>query len=381
MSMTAEKMRKNDYYGHLHYYYVFDMELTANELRLLMIIQQMQSNPNPDIRPFFSYAWLAALLGIQRRQAIYIAKKLKDKGYLIHMQDSNGKWLWKIPTKPIHIQDEGVTNDDTNEPEEVQSECTPPVQSHCTPPVQSECTHKYNDLKANNINTASCLDGDKEPEQPQAKEASKQAFIISEELDRELLQLNRSCEMHAKDNREFLMWCKHNLDNGIKADSDEGKVRVLKSWMRKGGLKKPVTYGVVKSGDSSSSSDKPQNVGYGFTSASMVKKMDEKLETLAWDRVKNQKAPHEVLLAISKQASDVAKTHLKALPRAPGELVSEEAQMATLRYTVALAALCNGQASDISEFSGKISTYAGYHSPEYKPLIEMIEKEILKRGG
>ena len=376
MNITASEMRERDYYGHLHYYYVFDMDLNGNDMRFLMLIQQMQSNPDPKVKPFFSYAWVANLLGIKRRQAIYIAKKLKEKGYIVHKETEDGKWLWKLPTKTI-LGDNPSPDDQCTDETLVHSECTPLVQPQCTPLVQPDCTHKYNNLKANKLNTASCFAAEKEPAVAVEQEASKPAFVIGEELDRELLRLNQSQEMYAKDNREFLLWCKYNLDVKITADTPEGKVKVLKSWIRNGGLKKPSGFDSPRKAESfCANPEKPSNLGYGYTTPKPVEEVDKQIEEFAWKRVERQNAPKEVLKAIANDAANLAKSHLKPMEDHGGGAIAKQERDDVTALTVAYAALKHGQVKNIDHFKEKIKYDPIYNSARHGKIADLINKQL-----
>jgi len=85
------------------FYILYDIDLNANHLRFYGQIEQMESNPDPDVNPIFSFAWMAKQLGIARRNAIEVAKKLKEKGYIQHIEIEPGKWVWTTVRK--HISD------------------------------------------------------------------------------------------------------------------------------------------------------------------------------------------------------------------------------------------------------------------------------------
>lgn len=111
MSLSNDNIRELNYRTCIPYYILFDLDLTSNHLRFYGIIEQMESNPNPKVNPEFSYAWIANILGIEKRQAIYIGKLLKEKKYVVHTQSSSGKWLWST-FKTKLIQEENEQNDD-----------------------------------------------------------------------------------------------------------------------------------------------------------------------------------------------------------------------------------------------------------------------------
>jgi len=67
------------------FYILFDLELNDNHLRIYGQIEQMESNPNPNVVPHFSLQWLADELRIARRNVIkatnFLIKKRLYRAY------------------------------------------------------------------------------------------------------------------------------------------------------------------------------------------------------------------------------------------------------------------------------------------------------------
>lgn len=101
------EQRNKDYRAMIHFYILWDEDLNINHLRFYGQIEQMESNPNPNIIPSFSYQWIADQLNVNRRKAIKIANLLKQKGYIEHIKNSKGQWYWR--TKKAQ-----VIHDNTN---------------------------------------------------------------------------------------------------------------------------------------------------------------------------------------------------------------------------------------------------------------------------
>jgi hypothetical protein len=101
-----ESQRFTPYRAVIPFYILYDLDLNANHLRLYGQIEQMESNPDPKVNATFSYAWLGEQLGINRRNAMKMAKVLIDKGYIEHTEVKKGKYIWNTKKKPIIIQDE-----------------------------------------------------------------------------------------------------------------------------------------------------------------------------------------------------------------------------------------------------------------------------------
>lgn len=80
----------------LPFYIMYDLDLNANHLRFYCQIEQMESNPNPNVNPTFSYLWMAKQLGMSRRKCIDVANFLRKKGYIEHTQINEKTWIWHI---------------------------------------------------------------------------------------------------------------------------------------------------------------------------------------------------------------------------------------------------------------------------------------------
>ena len=88
------------------FYILYDLDLNAHHIRLYGQIQQMESNPNPDVTPTFSYAWLAEQLGVNDvRYVKRLAKLMKDKKYIERIK-SEKKWVWQTVKKGVLIEDD-----------------------------------------------------------------------------------------------------------------------------------------------------------------------------------------------------------------------------------------------------------------------------------
>lgn len=109
------------------FYILFDLDLNANHYRLYGQIEQMESNPDPDVNPRFSYKWMAAQLGINERNTKACAAVLKDKGYIEHIKTKEG-WLWRIAKKPVMI-----TEDTESKSSNSVAQRHPPVSPSDTP--------------------------------------------------------------------------------------------------------------------------------------------------------------------------------------------------------------------------------------------------------
>lgn len=120
-----------------------------------------------------------------------------------------------------------------------------PKKEKCTFLQKEKCTNTDNITHIKTTNTTTRSPQDSNP-MDVSQIASSSGFVISEEVDRELLIFNQSHEMHAKDNQEFLMWCKYCFESLIKVHSFAEKLNILKSWIKKGGLTKPKGFGGEK---------------------------------------------------------------------------------------------------------------------------------------
>ena len=139
-----QTIRELGYRSCIPYYILFDPDLTIQHMRLYSLIEQMESNPNPNVAPTFSYGWFASILGIKSRGAMKIAKLMKDKGYLIHTQKTDGHWIWGTAKKMV-IDDSD--NQAVFPQGGVSSEDTHPLSTQDTPPVSYEDTQKTNKIK------------------------------------------------------------------------------------------------------------------------------------------------------------------------------------------------------------------------------------------
>lgn len=83
------------------FYILYDLDLEGHHFRFYGQIEQMESNPDPTVNPYFSYSWMAKELGIGRRHAISIANVLRKKGYIERIKISKGKWRWSTIKKPV----------------------------------------------------------------------------------------------------------------------------------------------------------------------------------------------------------------------------------------------------------------------------------------
>lgn len=138
MNTTFAQLQEYGYRTCIPYYIFWDSELTLNHHRLYCLVEQMESNPNPKVKPTFSYKWFADLIGIDVRSAKRIAQTLKRKKYIEHVRLSNNTWIWRT-VKNIVIDDHPEDND----------EMTPEV----TKGVTQDVTQISNKIKYNKTTT------------------------------------------------------------------------------------------------------------------------------------------------------------------------------------------------------------------------------------
>jgi hypothetical protein len=135
---TNADYQEYNYRACIPYQILFDLDLTNKHLILYGMIEQMESSPNIDCQPYFSYNHLASILKVTRRQAMYIAKVLINKGYIEHKETNEG-WIWRTKKLPVLVKNDKKT-DVSSSDDMVKCDCTPPVQSHCT---QNTHNNKY----------------------------------------------------------------------------------------------------------------------------------------------------------------------------------------------------------------------------------------------
>lgn len=92
---VVNSQRNTNYRAMIPFYILWDLDLNANHLRLYGQIEQMESNPNPDVCPTFSYEWLAQQIGTNMRNAKRLAKTLKEKGYIERYMITQNEWGWR----------------------------------------------------------------------------------------------------------------------------------------------------------------------------------------------------------------------------------------------------------------------------------------------
>ena len=85
------------------FYILWDTDLNGNDLRFYGQIEQMESNPSPNVNASFSYQWIAGMLGINRRNSINIANKLKKKGYITRTKINQKEYLWNTVKKGVLV--------------------------------------------------------------------------------------------------------------------------------------------------------------------------------------------------------------------------------------------------------------------------------------
>ena len=95
--------RELGYRAVIPFYILWDTDLTGNDLRFYGQIEQLESNPNPKVNATFSYQWIANQLGINRRNAINIAKKLKNKGYISRIRIKGNTYIWNTVKKGVLV--------------------------------------------------------------------------------------------------------------------------------------------------------------------------------------------------------------------------------------------------------------------------------------
>jgi hypothetical protein len=136
--MSGQKSNINQrelgYRAVIPFYILWDTDLNGNDLRFYGQIEQFESNPNPDVNATFSYQWIADMLGINRRNAINIANKLKKKGYITRTKINGKDYLWNTVKKRVLVS----------------SGDTPLVSHNDTPLVSSSDTQNTSKLKTNN---------------------------------------------------------------------------------------------------------------------------------------------------------------------------------------------------------------------------------------
>lgn len=126
--------RELGYRAVIPFYILWDTDLNGNDLRFYGQIEQFESNPNPDVNATFSYQWIADMLGINRRNAINIANKLKKKGYILRTKINEKDYLWNTAKKRVLVS----------------SSDTPLVSHNDTTLVSSSDTQNTSKLKTNN---------------------------------------------------------------------------------------------------------------------------------------------------------------------------------------------------------------------------------------
>lgn len=216
--MTTLNLIDTNYRAFIPFHILLDLDLTANALRMYGLIEQMESSRQ---KVYFTMKYLANQLGIEKRQTQYIVKQLKEKGYIEHFEYNPGKWLWK--TKK-HCPEE-----------EVEEGCSLSAGGGALAMqggVQSECTHNIHQSNNQNITTTSGSVASQIDEE----------VIMSKEKDDLFWKANLGNPMHAKDRKEFLSWCKFFMEYLCKAKDEPGKIRVLLSILKSGGLTKPKGY-------------------------------------------------------------------------------------------------------------------------------------------
>jgi DNA-binding Lrp family transcriptional regulator len=95
--------RELGYRAVIPFYILWDTDLNGNDLRFYGQIEQMESNPSPNVDASFSYQWIASMLGINRRNAINIANKLKKKGYITRTKINQKEYLWNTVKKGVLV--------------------------------------------------------------------------------------------------------------------------------------------------------------------------------------------------------------------------------------------------------------------------------------
>lgn len=146
---TSENLQSTAYRALIPFHILFDKTLTANQLKIYGLIEQMESNPRA--KPYFSFKWLAHLLGINERNAKRNCQVLVNKNYIEHVQIKNNRWVWRTVKEPIEVEQEpSRSNTDQKNAQGVSREDTPGVSREDT-----QNTQKYKNPEDNNIYTAS----------------------------------------------------------------------------------------------------------------------------------------------------------------------------------------------------------------------------------
>lgn len=131
--------RELGYRAVIPFYILWDTDLNGNDLRFYGQIEQMESNPSPNANASFSYQWIANALGINRRNAINIANKLKKKGYITRTKINQKDYLWNTIKKGVLVSSSDTTL----------------VSHNDTTLVSSSDTQNTNKLKSSNLNKES----------------------------------------------------------------------------------------------------------------------------------------------------------------------------------------------------------------------------------
>lgn len=181
--------RELGYRAVIPFYILWDTDLNGNDLRFYGQIEQMESNPSPNANASFSYQWIANALGINRRNAINIANKLKKKGYITRTKINQKEYLWNTVKKGVLVS----------------SSDTPLVSHNDTPLVSSSDTQNTSKLKSSNLNKESItFSNTKETEKPlvPVKAESKSLTTKKSESKKPLAVLQKENVLNLSD--EFL---------------------------------------------------------------------------------------------------------------------------------------------------------------------------------
>jgi hypothetical protein len=245
--MTKIDFAKNNYFAQIPYYVLFSKGISVNELLFYAFIHRYEHDPDPEKQAFFSFAWIALQLDIDVRSAKRIAQRLKERGFITRQQIGN-KWVWNTSRFQVVIQDDRGMTECFIQDEPVTDSVTGGVTQPVTGGVTERVTHIKKEINEKETTTTKRSAQESEPANLAGPSSSSSGFlsveeglghIIGPDADRMLWQANREQPCHAKDKVEFLKWCKYWMENNCKVPDEPGKMRVLMSIIRKGGLSRP----------------------------------------------------------------------------------------------------------------------------------------------
>lgn len=218
--MSNENLVSTNYRAMIPFHVLLDLDLTVAALRMYGIIEQMESATG---KVFFSIPYLAKQLGLKERQTQRVAKSLRDKGYLEHIEHKPGRWLWRTKKNyPEERIDEGCHGK------------TPGGVTGRHPGVSPDDTHTTKVPKTNiqTTTSGSVASQSREEDPPPSS-------VIDPDTDAAILATLSTKNHDAKDDHQYLLWCQYWMQHHCKAGDSEGKIRVLMSIIKKSPLTQP----------------------------------------------------------------------------------------------------------------------------------------------